>query len=80
MSLPSVRSETALRSCAVLELKLFQAFHLLDLQPTKFLAPAIVGHFAHADLADRIRYALSLRRQNINLLQPCNASLPSWPS
>jgi hypothetical protein len=40
-----------LAQTAVLELKLLQAFHLLDLQPTKFLAPAIVGHLAHADLA-----------------------------
>src|SRR4029078_10530258 len=51
----------------ILELKLLQPLYLFDLQPTKFLAPAIIGNIAYADLADRIRHALSLRRQNINL-------------
>src|SRR5215467_14164363 len=46
---------------AVLELKVLQALHLLDLQPVKLLTPAIVGHLAHTDLPDRLRHALALR-------------------
>src|SRR2546421_12888687 len=42
---------------AVLELKLLQAFDLLDLQPAKLLTPGIVGHLAHTDLPDRFRHA-----------------------
>jgi hypothetical protein len=56
-----------LAQTAVLELSSFNRFTLFDLQSAKFLAPAIIGHFAHANLADRFRYALSLRRHNINL-------------
>src|SRR6516165_6338409 len=52
---------------SILELKLLQPLYLFDLQSAEFLAPAIVGHLAHADLADRIRHALSLRCQNVNL-------------
>src|SRR5437870_12706352 len=69
MSLSSVKSETALRSRAVLELKLLQALDLLSLQPYKLLTPAIVGHLAHTDLPDRLRHALALRDQNIDLAQ-----------
>src|SRR5215813_15355148 len=36
---------------AIRELKVLQALHLLDLQPTELLAPAIIRHLAHADLA-----------------------------
>src|SRR5438445_12552946 len=87
MSLSSVKSETALRSRAVLELKLLQALDLLNLQPAKLLTPAIVGHLAHTDLPDRLRHALALRDQNIDLAQlrddlfglvalPCHYSPP----
>jgi hypothetical protein len=44
---------------AVLELKLLQTLHLLDLQPAKLLTPAIVGNLARADLPDRLRRALA---------------------
>jgi hypothetical protein len=37
------------------------------LQPTKLLAPALIRHLGHADLADRIGNALIQRHQNINL-------------
>jgi hypothetical protein len=48
------------------------------------LTPAIVGHLAHTDLPDRLRHALALRDQNIDLAQlrddlfglVSNASLP----
>src|SRR6185503_3200312 len=37
---------------AVLELKVLQTLHLLALQPTELLAPPIMRHLAHLDLAD----------------------------
>ena len=49
---------------AVLELKVLQAFHLLGLQPTKLLAPPIIRHLAHADLADSVHHVLALRDQS----------------
>src|SRR4029078_1124143 len=72
---------------AVLELKLLQALDLLDLQPAKLLTPAIVGHLAHTDLPNRLRHALALRDQNVDLAQlrddlfrlvalPCHFSPP----
>src|SRR5207247_2181888 len=54
---------------AVLELKVLQALHLLGLQPTKLLAPPIIRHLAHADLADCVHHVLALRDQNIHLPQ-----------
>src|SRR5262249_456654 len=43
----------------------------LTSQPTaaELLPPAVVSHLAHPDRADRFRYALTLRGQNINLPQ-----------
>ena len=41
-----------LAQSAVLELKILQALHLLGLQPAKLLAPPIIRHLAHPDLAD----------------------------
>src|SRR5262249_44575675 len=67
---------------AVLELKVLQALHLLALQPAKLLAPPIIRHLAHPDLADCVHHVLALRDQNIDLaqlrndLQACIASLP----
>ena len=55
MSFSNVRSEIALRSRFVLELKLLQPPYLFDLQSAEFLPPAIVGHLAHTDLTDCIR-------------------------
>src|SRR5262249_9135621 len=54
---------------AVLELKVLQALHLLGLQPTELLAPPIIRHLAHADLADCVHPVLALRDQNIDLPQ-----------
>src|SRR5437773_11374684 len=72
---------------AVLELKVLQALHLLGLQPTKLLAPPIIRHLAHADLADCVHHILALRDQDIHLPQlrddlfrlvslPCHYSPP----
>src|SRR5262249_23046084 len=72
---------------AVLELKVLQALYLLGLQPAKLLAPAIIRHLAHADLADCVHHILALRDQNIDLPQlrndlfrlvslPCHCSPP----
>src|SRR5262249_49765801 len=72
---------------AVLELKVLQPLHLLDLQPTELLAPPIIRHLAHADLADCVHHVLALRDQNIYLPQlgddlfrlvslPCHCSPP----
>jgi hypothetical protein len=67
---------------AIFELKFLQPLVLSS--AAIFLAPAIIGHSAHADLADRIRHALSLRRQNINLPKLgdnlFSLATPSWPS
>jgi hypothetical protein len=41
-------------------LEFLQALYLLGLEPTELLAPAIIGHLAHADLADRIANVLAL--------------------
>src|SRR5262249_53310816 len=79
------KSETALRSR--LELKVLQALHLLAFQPAKLLAPPIIRHLAHPDLADRVHHVLALRDQNIDLPQlrndlfrlvslPCHCSPP----
>src|SRR5215813_5996901 len=83
MSLPSVRSETASRS----RLKVLQALHLLALQPAELLAPPIIRHLAHPNLADGVRHGLPLRDQNVDLPQlrndlfrlvslPCHCSPP----
>src|SRR5262249_41881880 len=72
---------------AVLELKILQALHLLALQPAKLLAPPIIRHLAHPDLADCVHHVLALRNQNIDLPQlrndlfrlvslPCHCSPP----
>src|SRR5262249_38071091 len=72
---------------AVLELKVLQALHLLGFQPAELLAPPIIRHLAHPDLADCVRYVLALRDQNIDLPQlrndlfrlvtlPCHCSPP----
>jgi len=53
----------------VLCLQSFQALDLVAPQAAIFLAPAVVRHLADPDRADRIRYALALRGQNINLAQ-----------
>src|SRR6516164_6193124 len=69
MSLSSVKSEDRLAQPAVLELKVLQAFHLLGLQPAKLLAPPIIRHLAHPDLANCVHHVLALRDQNIDLPQ-----------
>src|SRR5215831_9172907 len=61
MSLSSVRSGNRLAQPAVLELKVLQALHLLGLQPAELLAPPIIRHLAHPDLADCVHHALALR-------------------
>src|SRR5215468_8991395 len=53
----------------VLGLEILQPLDLVALQAAELLAPAVVGHLADADRADRFRYALTLRGQNINLPQ-----------
>jgi hypothetical protein len=53
----------------VLCLKILQPLHLLGLEPSELLAPAIVRNLAHADLADCIGNAPVLRDQDINLSQ-----------
>src|SRR2546421_1218183 len=72
---------------AVLEFKVLQALHLLALQPAELLAPPIIRHLAHPDLADCVHQVLALRDQNIDLPQlrndlfrlvslPCHCSPP----
>src|SRR5665811_2034177 len=65
--------ERQIRDCpakpGVLCLKILQPLHLLGLEPSKLLAPAIVRNLAYADLADRIGNALALRDQDIDLPQ-----------
>src|SRR5262249_42295100 len=67
--------------------KILQALHLLALQPAKLLAPPIIRHLAHPDLADCVHHVLALRNQNIDLPQlrndlfrlvslPCHCSPP----
>src|SRR5262249_27635752 len=53
----------------VLRLEILQPLDLIALQAAELLPPAVVSHLAHPDLADRFRYALTLRGQNINLPQ-----------
>src|SRR5262249_1338494 len=64
-----------------------QALHLLGLQPAELLAPPIIRHLAHPDLADCVHHVLALRDQNIDLPQlrddlfrlvslPCHCSPP----
>jgi hypothetical protein len=60
MSLSSVRSETALRSRLFSSSRSFKALHLFGLQPTELLAPPIIRHLAHADLADCVHHILAL--------------------
>ena len=49
---------------------------MLDLQAGELLASAIVGYFAHTNLADRPGHVLALGDQNIHLLQ-CRNDLSS---
>src|SRR5262249_8011381 len=76
-----------LAQSAVLKLKVLEALHLLALQPTELLAPPIIRHLAHPDLADCVHHVLALRDQNIDLPQlrndlfrlvslPCHCSPP----
>src|SRR5262249_29378173 len=53
----------------VLRLEILQPLDLVALQAAELLPPPVVGHLAHPDRADRFRYALTLRGQNINLPQ-----------
>src|SRR5262249_3404943 len=53
----------------VLRLEILQPLDLVALQAAELLPPAVVSHLAHPDRADRFRYALTLRGQNINLPQ-----------
>src|SRR5262249_36182351 len=64
-----------------------QALHLLGFQPAELLAPPIIRHLTHPDLADCIHHVLALRDQNIDLPQlrddlfrlvslPCHCSPP----
>src|SRR3954470_24780040 len=53
----------------VLRLQFLQTFHLIALQPTELLAPAVVRHLADTNRTDRLGHALALRGQNINLAQ-----------
>src|ERR1039458_3722320 len=56
--------ECQIRDCpakpGVLCLKILQPLHLLGLEPSELLAPAIVRNLAYADLADCIGNALAL--------------------
>src|SRR5215472_8190417 len=63
------------------------ALHLLGFQPAEPLAPPIIRHLTHPDLADCIHHVLALRDQNIDLPQlrdglvrlvslPCHCSPP----
>jgi hypothetical protein len=72
---------------AVLERKVLQALHLLGPQPAELLAPPIIRHLTHPDLADCVHHVLALRDQNIDLPQlrddlfrlvslPCHYSPP----
>src|SRR5213080_3466206 len=51
----------------VLRLQVLQPLDLIALQPAELLAPAIIRHLGHANLADRVSDILTLRDQNINL-------------
>src|ERR1035441_2886488 len=53
----------------ILCLKILQTLHLLGLEPSELLAPAIVRNLAHPDLADCVGNALALRDQDIDLPQ-----------
>jgi hypothetical protein len=56
--------ECQIRDCpakpGVLCLKILQPLHLLGLEPSELLAPAVVRNLAHADLADCNREHCSL--------------------
>lgn len=54
---------------AVLGLQVLQPLHLIRLQPTKLLAPAVIGDLRHSNRADRLRDRLALRDQHIDLAQ-----------
>ena len=54
---------------AVLQFEFFQPLNLIELQAAELIAPAMVGHLAHADRADRVGNALPLGGENINLPQ-----------
>src|SRR5262249_47375059 len=86
MSLSSVKSETALRSRLFSSSRSLRRF-TFALQPAKLLAPPIIRHLAHPDLADCVHHVLALRDQNIDLPQlrndlfrlvslPCHCSPP----
>jgi hypothetical protein len=51
----------------VLGLQILQPLHLIRLQPTKLMAPAILRHLRHPNRADRLRDRLALREQHIDL-------------
>src|ERR671916_3009863 len=53
----------------VLRFQLLQPLHLVRLQAPELPPPAVVGHFRHADRADRLRHRLPLRHQDIHLPQ-----------
>ena len=53
----------------VLLLLFLQAFQLIGLHASIVLAPAIERHFAHANLADRVRDRAALAMQDVNLTQ-----------
>src|SRR5260370_32542017 len=48
---------------------LFRVFHLVPLQRTTLLTPAIIHPLGHPDLTNSIGNALTLRDQNVNLPQ-----------
>jgi hypothetical protein len=50
-------------------LAVFRASHLVRLQLTDFLTPAMIGPLGHADLTRRIGDVLTLRDENVNLAQ-----------
>src|SRR5215813_7471172 len=87
MSLSSVKSETALRSRLFSSSRSFRRFTCSVFSPPNSLAPPIIRHLAHPDLADCVHYVLALRDQNIDLPQlrndlfrlvslPCHCSPP----
>jgi len=51
----------------VLLFEILDPLDLVGLQSAEFFAPAVVGQFAHANLADSISNRATLRCQNINL-------------
>src|SRR5205814_9967330 len=53
----------------VLRLEILQTLDLVALQPAKLLPPSVIRHHAYPDRADRLRHALALLGQIINLAQ-----------